>query len=66
MATNVGTIDRALRVLLGLALIALALGLFGAQSQTTLGWIGVIPLATGIFGTCPVYSMLGLDTCKRV
>jgi Protein of unknown function (DUF2892) len=63
MANNVGTIDRIFRVLLGLILIAAALG-YVPGYQTVWAWIGIIPLLTGIFGTCPVYSMLGINTCK--
>lgn len=60
MTTNAGTIDRALRVVAGLALIALtALGTIGHW-----GWIGVVPLATGVIGWCPAYSLLGIKTCK--
>ncbi len=59
MKTNEGTIDRALRVIAGLALIGLAAtGTVGAW-----GWIGVVPLATGLIGWCPVYTMLGFNTC---
>ena len=63
MTINVGTIDRILRVIVGLALIALALGYFPGY-QTVWGWIGVIPLATGLIGTCPAYSLFGLNTCS--
>ncbi|PZW48332.1 Protein of unknown function (DUF2892) [Humitalea rosea] len=59
MTTNVGTIDRGLRIAGGLLL--LALGYFGP-----IGWwglIGLVPLATGLMGSCPVYSLLGIDTC---
>ena len=63
MTTNVGTIDRMLRVIAGLVLIALALG-YVSGYQTMWGWIGIIPLVTGLFGTCPVYSLLGLNTCR--
>jgi membrane-associated protease RseP (regulator of RpoE activity) len=64
MTTNVGMIDRALRALLGVALIAFALGYVQpGVSWNWLGWIGVIPLLTAIFGTCPVYSLLGVSTC---
>ena len=62
MTTNVGMIDRILRVVLGTALIALALGALPGYTSAW-GWIGVIPLATGLFGKCPVYSVLGLNTC---
>ncbi len=58
-ATNVGGLDRALRVVAGFALIvATFLGLVGSW-----GWIGVVPLATGLFRTCPLYSLIGLSTC---
>ena len=59
MNPNVGNLDRALRILIGLALIALAvLGKIGAW-----GYIGLIPLATGVFRFCPAYTLLGLRTC---
>ena len=59
MKTNEGTIDRILRVIAGLALIALTLtGTLGVW-----GWIGVVPLLTGIIGICPAYSIFGLSTC---
>ena len=59
MKTNVGTIDRILRIALGLGLIAASLfGVIGAW-----GWIGLLPLATGIFRFCPAYWPLGLSTC---
>jgi hypothetical protein len=59
MKTNVGGIDRILRIVLGLALIALTLsGTIGAW-----GWIGVVPLATAAFGFCPLYTMLGFSSC---
>lgn len=60
MKANVGGIDRALRIIAGLILIALALtGTIGAW-----GWIGVVPLATGLIGWCPIYPLLGMSTCK--
>lgn len=60
MKTNVGTLDRVLRVLAGLVLIALTLtGTIGVW-----GWIGVVPLLTGAIGSCPLYSMLGFSTCS--
>ncbi len=57
--TNIGTIDRALRIIGGLALLALVF----IGPQTWWGLIGLIPLATGLFSTCPLYSMLGMSTC---
>ncbi|RZS53327.1 YgaP family membrane protein [Sphaerotilus mobilis] len=57
--TNVGGIDRILRIVAGLALIALTLtGMIGVW-----GWIGVVPLATGLMSSCPLYSIVGLNTC---
>lgn len=56
---NVGTIDRVVRALAGLALIALAV--FG--QGMVWGWIGLIPLATAVVSYCPAYSIVGLNTC---
>jgi hypothetical protein len=60
---NVGTIDRALRIILGAALIA---GFFlnrdGAYSWLYL--LGIVPLATGLMGSCPPYALFGINTCK--
>ena len=54
-----GTLDRALRVLAGLVLIALTLtGTIGVW-----GWIGIVPIATGLMGWCPAYTLLGINTC---
>jgi hypothetical protein len=61
MTANVGSIDRALRVLAGLALMAAALsGVIGMW-----GWLGVLLVATGVLGFCPGYLPLGIDTCRR-
>ena len=59
---NEGTIDRALRVILGLALIA---GYFmnGGGAYSWLYLLGIIPLVTGLIGSCPLYTILGLNTC---
>jgi hypothetical protein len=60
MKANVGTIDRALRIVAGLALIALAvMGTIGAW-----GWIGVVLVATGLVRVCPAYLPFGLSTCS--
>ena len=64
MNTNVGTIDRILRIAVGLTLIAAAVGFFGPGYQTVWGWIGLIPLATGLVGWCLLYTILGIKTCK--
>jgi len=60
LARNEHTIDRALRVILGLGLLAIAF----VGPKTPLGYLGIIPLATGLAGTCPIYSLLGLSTCR--
>ncbi|WP_088310202.1 YgaP family membrane protein [Novosphingobium sp. B 225] len=60
MARNEGTIDRALRVIVGIVLIVMALR--GMYTPWT--WIGVVPLLTGVVGMCPLYSLLGVNTCK--
>jgi hypothetical protein len=63
MSVNVGTIDRVLRVVIGLALIAFAIPLgFPQTGWNWLGWIGVMPLITAVVGNCPAYSMLGFST----
>lgn len=59
MKANVGGIDRALRIIAGLALIGLTL----AGQIGMWGWLGVVPLATGLFRFCPFYPMLGLSSC---
>lgn len=61
MKCNVGGIDRILRIVVGLVLIALALtGTVGVW-----GWIGIMPLATGLFKFCPAYILLGVNTGKH-
>ena len=65
MVQNVGTVDRILRVILGLVLIAYAIPLgFGNTGWNWVGWIGVVPIVTAIIGSCPAYKILGLSTCK--
>ena len=59
MKLNVGGIDRILRIVIGLVLIALTLtGTIGVW-----GWIGVVPLLTAAMGFCPLYTVLGFSTC---
>jgi hypothetical protein len=59
MKTNVGNIDRILRIVIGVALLALMFtGTIGVW-----GWIGVVPLLTAAFGFCPLYTVLGFSTC---
>lgn len=59
MTRNEGTVDRALRIIVGLVLLSLVF----IGPQTPFGWIGIIPLVTGLIGTCPVYSLFGFNTC---
>lgn len=59
LATNEGTIDRAVRVVLGLVLLALAF----VGPKTPFGFLGIVPLATGLLGSCPLYTLLGISTC---
>lgn len=56
---NVGSTDRILRVLLGIVLIAMVF----VGPQTAWGWLGLIPLVTGLFRMCPLYSLIGVNTC---
>ncbi|SEA55382.1 DUF2892 domain-containing protein [Variovorax sp. YR216] len=60
MSRNVGTIDRVLRITLGLVLIALAF----AGTVGPWGYIGLVPLLTGLVGRCPAYSLFGIRTCS--
>jgi fatty acid desaturase len=59
MKVNVGSADRAIRIIAGVVLIILAAtGVFSPW-----GWIGIVPLLTGIFKFCPAYTLLGMNTC---
>ena len=58
--TNEGTIDRAIRIVLGLGLLSIVF----VGPQSPLGWIGLVPLATGLLGFCPLYKVIGLNTCS--
>lgn len=59
MKPNEGMIDRALRVVAGLGVLSLAF----IGPQTPWGYIGLVPLITGLVGICPLYSILGINTC---
>lgn len=61
MTTNVGTIDKALRIIVGLVLLALVF----VGPKTWWGLIGLIPLGTALIGNCPLYSIFGISTCPR-
>ena len=57
---NEHTADRAVRVILGLALIALVF----VGPKTSWGWLGLVPLATALLGSCPAYTLFGVSTCR--
>ena len=61
MKQNVHNIERVVRVVVGLAIVSLVF--IGPQSNW--GWLGLIPVATGLLGWCPPYAMLGISTCKK-
>jgi hypothetical protein len=60
MQTNIGTLDRIVRIVAGLALIALVF----VGPRTPWGWVGVVPLFTALIGWCPAYTLFGIKTCK--
>lgn len=59
MIKNVGGVDRILRIVVGLALLSLVW-----LVPTNWGWVGVVPLLTGLLNFCPAYTLLGINTCK--
>jgi cadmium resistance protein CadD (predicted permease) len=64
---NVGGIDRALRIIVGLALLSLVF--IGDKvpfigENVIWGWVGIVPLVTGVFRFCPAYALFGIKTCK--
>lgn len=61
MTKNIGDIERIVRIVGGLVLIALA----ATGTVGVWGWLGLVPLATGLVGWCPPYSLLGINTCKN-
>ena len=61
MQQNVHNVERVVRVIAGLTII----GLVFVGPQSPWGWLGVIPLATGIVGWCPPYALFGISTCKK-
>ncbi|ADZ71393.1 YgaP family membrane protein [Polymorphum gilvum] len=64
MTTNMGSLDRILRLVVGIALVLFAL--FGSSdiAWKWVGWIGVVPIVTAAIGWCPAYTILGIKTCK--
>jgi hypothetical protein len=65
MTTNMGPLDRGVRIVVGLALIAWALGFVPGYPANAWGWIGIIPLGTALLGWCPLYTALGVSTGGR-
>lgn len=59
MLTNESTIDRALRIVLGVVVLSLVV----VGPQTMWGLLGLVPLLTGLVGFCPLYRLLGISTC---
>jgi hypothetical protein len=65
MNTNIGPLDRALRALIGIALIAYAIPFgFPETGWNWVGWIGIVPLATAAVGFCPLYRLIGTSTVQ--
>ena len=66
MNTNMGPIDRAVRVVLGLILIAFAIPIcVPATEWGWIGWIGIVPILTALVGFCPLYALLGISTSEQ-
>jgi apolipoprotein N-acyltransferase len=64
VTANMGAIDRVARFVIGILLIAYAIPIgFAPSGWNWLGWIGFVPLATAIFGNCPLYTLIGVSTC---
>lgn len=59
MKTNEGNLDRIVRIVAGLIFLALVF----VGPKTAWGWVGIVPLATGLIGFCPLYKIFGFDTC---
>ena len=60
MKTNIGNIERGIRIVAGLVLVVLA----ATGTVGWWGWLGLLPMATGLMGWCPPYALLGINTCK--
>ena len=61
LPTNAHPIERVLRVLLGLGVLSLTI----MGPKTAWGFLGIVPLATGLLGSCPIYTLFGFSTCPR-
>ena len=60
LTQNMGSIDRIVRLVLGIGLLSLVF----VGPQTAWGWLGMIPLVTAFAGSCPLYTLFGLSTCR--
>ena len=60
MKTNEGSVDRALRVIVGIGILSLAF----VGPKTPWGYVGIVPLVTGVIGMCPPYTLFGISTCR--
>jgi len=60
MTKNVGGVERIIRVFAGLGILSLVF----VSPSTKWGYLGIVPLATGLVGTCPLYTLFGISTCK--
>ncbi len=61
MKKNVGSIDRIIRIIIGLGILSLAF----VGPKSAWAYLGIVPLVTGLVGWCPPYSLLGISTCKK-
>jgi hypothetical protein len=61
MKKNEHTIERAVRIVTGLAILSLVF----VGPKTAWGWVGLVPLATGVLGWCPLYALFGISTCGK-
>jgi hypothetical protein len=61
MKKNIGSVERFIRVIAGIAILSLAF----VGPRSTWAYLGIIPLATGLMGWCPPYALLGISTCKN-
>ena len=65
MSKNVGNVDRVIRIIIGIVLIAFAIRIgFPDTGWNWVGWIGVVPILTAAFGMCPLYSLLGFQPAR--
>jgi hypothetical protein len=65
MSVNIGIVDRYMRLIVGVVLVAWALGLIPTITASPWGWLGLIPLVTSLIGYCPAYALFGINTCNR-